>query len=805
MKLNGKESIRQVISSMTLEEKLTLLTGKTFFKTQEMEKYGIPSAYFLDGGTGASYMQMVLDVYFRLYPAQDAEAYSRVSKILAYLLAPSHLDGADEETMNVAEQILKELETYIPGGQLPGCFPPGIALAATWDAENIYKCARAVGRESHFYGIDVLLGTPNVNIQRDPMGGRVFEGYSEDPCLISKLAPAFVKGIEDEGIIANVKHFAANNQETNRRTVNEHISERALREIYLPGFKACVQDGGCKTVMSAYNAINDEFCAHNHWLLTKILRDEWGFDGFVVSDWGGAYDPVKAWSAGNDVIMPGPRPFDSVIKAVQSGELDEEKIDESLSRFLSVLLEMPAFKGRRYTSIDRDYSTKAAYESISEGMVLLKNLGVLPFSHDANLCFWGEHSKRFLESGGGSANVVTAESTSMLDTAALMLGRGHVTFEEIHPATDAVVITASSMGSEGFDRSVMDVDDKAMLLDAIAKAKRAGKKIVVILNVCGPVDVSDWEADADAILCVFFPGMQGGRAAAEVLLGKINPSGKLPITFPMCYRDCPSSDNFPGRGNEVWYGEGIMVGYRYYDYRDIEPRYPFGFGLSYTNFEITSAKLSKDVLDIGWEDDAVTLTVTLKNTGRTAGKEVIQVYVSQKNPTLVKPPKELKAFKKITLLPGEQKCVEFSLTKGELESYDDLLGKWYAEPDNYQILVGDSSRNITHVLELEATGWNINGLGADSSLREIAALPEALDTLIRFVPEGAVTKDEIALTLLFRSANTLSQYWKSKIEPELPGDEEQKAGVYKSLLKEMNRHRMAARSHAAFKNKRGRV
>jgi beta-glucosidase len=790
---------------MTLEEKLTLLTGKTFFKTQEMDKYGIPSAYFLDGGTGASYMQMVLDIYFRLYPVQDNEAYSRISKIIAYLLEPSHLESADAETKNVAGQILKDLETYIPDGQFPGCFPPGIVLAAIWDPENIYECARALGKESHFYGIDVLLGTPNVNVHRDPLGGRVFEGYSEDPCLISKLAPAFVKGVQDEGIIANVKHFAANNQETNRRTVNEHISERALREIYLPGFKACVQDGGCKTVMSAYNAINGEYCAHNHQLLTKILRDEWGFDGFVVSDWGGAYDQVKAWSAGNDVIMPGPRPFDSVVKAVQSGELEEAKIDESVARFLNVLLDMPVSKGYQYSSIDRGYSAKAAYESIKEGMVLLKNSGVLPFPHDVNLCFWGEHSKRFLESGGGSANVVTNESTSMLETAMLMLGKDHIMFEEIRPATDAVVITASSMGQEGFDRPAMDVNDKEMLLCAIAKAKNAEKKVIVILNICGPVDMSDWEADVDAILCVFIPGMQGGKAAAEALLGKINPSGKLPITFPMCYRDCPSSDNFPGRGNEVWYGEGIMVGYRYYDYRNVEPRYPFGFGLSYTSFEITDAKLSRDLLDLDREDDAVTLSVTLKNTGRIAGKEVVQVYISQGNPTLVKPPKELKAFKKIALLPGEQKSVEFLLTKRELESYDDLLERWYAEPDNYQILVGNSSRNISHVLELNAAGWNINGLGADSSLREIAALPEALDTLIRFAQEGAVTKDEIALTLLFRTTNTLSQYWKSKIEPKLSGDENQKAAVFKALLKEMNRYRIVARSHVDYKNRERKI
>jgi beta-glucosidase len=804
MELNDKTSIKGLIAEMTLEEKLGVLTGASMFTTPALERLGIPSIYYLDGGTGANYMQMVMDIYFRLNPVKDANVtilegssydLGKFGRIINCMMKPALSDSSNEnlnkdseEIKDDIKQIQNELESYVPNGQLPGCFPPGIVFGATWDPNNIYEAGRALGKEAHYYGIDVLLGSPNVNIHRDPLGGRLFEGYSEDPCLVSKLAPEFVKGIQDEGIIANVKHYAANNQETDRRTINEHIPERVLHEIYFPGFKACIQEGGCKSVMSAYNAINGKFCALNKWLLVDILRNEWGFKGFVVSDWGAAYDQIEAWDSGNDVDMPGPRPIDSVVSAVKTGKLDEKKIDESLERYLNIVLETPAMKGRKYTSIDRKGSSKAAYESIKEGMVLLKNNDVLPFSNKSNLCFWGSHSKRFIESGGGSANVYTGESTSMYDTVIEKLGESKVSFEDIRPDTNAVIITATSMGQEGFDRSSFDVDDKEMVMEAIGKAKASNKKIVIILNICGPVDVSDYEADADAILCVFIPGMEGGRAAAEVLLGEINPSGKLPVTFPKKYDDCPSSDNFPGRGKNLWYGEGLLVGYRYYDYRNVEPRYPFGFGLSYTNFKIISAVLLSNKIDLDKEGDNIVLNVIVKNTGHITGKEVVQVYISQKNPTIFKPLKELKAFKKIEIKPGEEKNVEIRLTKKDLESYDDQFKKWQAEPDEYQIMVGTSSQNITHILELDAEGWNPNGFGANSSLSEIYAVPQAMNVLTQFAPVNSITKEEIALALLFKGTESIGKYWKDTIEPKINESIERKEVIFKSFLKEINKY-----------------
>ena len=413
------------------------------------------------------------------------------------------------------------MKAIMPYEQQPGCFPPGMLLGATWDPKTVYDCGSAVGREMDAYKVDMVLGSPNVNIHRDPMNGRVFEGYSEDPCLAASLAPEFVKGLQAEGPIANVKHFAANNQETHRQNVDETIPLRALEEIYFPGFKACVQEGKVKSVMSAYNKINGTACAMNHWLLTDVLRGEWGFDGLVVSDWGAAYDQAKAIAAGNDLDMPGPRDIQPILDAVANGSLKMEEIDLAVSRMLQMLLDMPVMKGRKYDKIDPDYSKDVAYRCAEEGITLLKNDGLLPLKKDAKLSFFGNASKRFIESGGGSAKVHTKLTTSLMGTAKQIAGEDNVCFGEIKADTDVVVIAATAWGQEGWDRFEMDVapSEKEMLMTAVRDAKAAGKRVVVVLNVVGPVDVSDYEADADAILCVFYPGMEGGRVAAQILFG----------------------------------------------------------------------------------------------------------------------------------------------------------------------------------------------------------------------------------------------------------------------------------------------
>lgn len=797
MKLTDKNSIPAIIMEMSLREKLTLLTGVTYFKEAGMEKYGIPSVYYLDGGTGANFLQMVLDAYERVIKVKDKDdpalkkSLSKIPEYCDVLLHPEkEKDLTDPNKIREMKELRALFEEYVPKGELPGCFPPGIVFGASWESENVYESGKALAREAHYFGIDVLLGTPNVNIHRDPLAGRLFEGYSEDPCLTAKLSPVFVKGVQEEGIIADVKHFAANNQETNRRTVNEKIPMRALQEIYFPGFKACVQEGGCKTVMSAYNAINGEFCAHNRWLLTDVLRDEWGFDGFVVSDWNAAYDQVKAWKAGNDVDMPGPRNIDDVIKAVEDGELSEEQINESVRRYLTVLLEMPAMKGRKYDTLDRKGSSEAAYRSAKEALILLKNEnGTLPLKSDEGICFFGERSKQFIESGGGSANVITSESTSMYKTMLEKLGEEKVTFEKITDVTKSVVITVGVMGQESLDRTNMELpsDEKEMLMNALAQAKAAGKKTIVVLNVAGPVDVTDFVDEIDALVCVFIPGMEGGRAATDALLGEYSPSGKLPVTFPKRYRDVPSCGNFPGRNNEVWYAEGIFVGYRYYDYRGIEPRYPFGFGLSYTAFEISDVKVEKEVLDIDAENDGVRICATVENVGEMTGKEVVQFYVGEKNPILVKPPKELKGFEKVELNPGEKKQVSFMLTKKDLENYDEVTGKWQVQPDTYTVYVGNSSRNIVAEVEVEVQGWNPYGIMEDTTMGAIAGTKGALARLKELCPFGLVTGKEIQAQELYARSSTLKEFWDAKVRPVLSVSEEEKNARYEDVIREMNK------------------
>ena len=796
-KLIDKKSIDKVIGQMDIQEKIEVLTGSSLFFGKQMEKYGIPATYYLDGGTGANYFQMYLDCFCKNHKMTkeggdaifDVNSEAQIVPVLLELeMDKEKANKADEGTKRELALMKEKMKVYIPNGVMPGCFPPGILLGATWDRECIYNVGNALGKEANYYGIDVLLGTPNVNIHRDPLGGRVFEGYSEDPCLVAALAPELVKGVQEAGVLANVKHFAANNQETGRRGVNEMIQKRALYEIYFPGFKACVQEGGCRTVMSSYNSINGKPSAHNHWLLTEVLRDEWGFDGFVVSDWGGAYDQVQAFSAGNDIDMPGPRDVGKVVEAVKNGDLDEAVIDRALKRFLNMVLEMPAMTGRKTDKINIEESRKAAYEAVKEGIVLLKNeCGVLPLSKDSKVSFFGKKSKKFIESGGGSANVITDRTSNVFDCTADIIGQENLAFEKIYGDTDAVIITVGVIGQEGFDRASMEIDakDKKMLLSAIDEAKTAGKKIIVILNVCGPVSVLDFIDQIDALICVFIPGMEGGRAAADILFGNIVPCGKLPVTFPMEYKDCPTYGNFPGRDGEVWYAEGIMVGYRYYDFRNIEPMFPFGFGLSYTDFEISGLKLDSDKLDAG---GSIHVSVRVKNTGSRAGKEVVQLYVAHTHPTLIKPPKELKAFKKVFLKAGEEKTLEFTITRKELQSYDSGKNEWLVEPGHYEILLGNSSRNISQSAGIDVGGYNPYGVNGKTTLGQLVIIPGALEELLKHCPAGYLTKESVELSILFAATGELIDYWNKVIKPLFVDiSEEEKEERYQTMLKAMNK------------------
>lgn len=789
-KLESKASIPDLLRTLTVEEKLKLLTGRSLFLAGGLPEYGIPHPLFLDGGTGFNTMQMNLEAYFRAYEEANGEVAPESCPgaldgfgLTMGVMAKLEKDGEQNpEAGQMATRAAEILDATRPADRKLGCYPPGMFLGATMNPDVIYRCGEALGREASACHIDVLLGTPNVNLHRDPRCGRLFEGYSEDPCVVATLAPHFVRGVQDTGVVANVKHFAANNQETDRMGVDESISERALRELYLPGFRACV-DAGCKTVMSAYNQINGKPCAQNAWLLRDVLRKEWGFRGFVMSDWGAVYDRVEAQNAGNDVCMPGPRSIQALLAAVEDGRLSLETIDEACRNYLNILLEMPVLAGRRYTAIDCDYSMAAAYAAAAEGITLLKNDGLLPLSRESRVAFYGQRSKKFCESGAGSAQVATELSTNLFDATAEKIGAASVRFESVGPDTDCVVVTIGANGQEGADRPTMEMEpeDLPVLERAIGEAKAAGKPVVLVLNIAAPVDLCDFIDQVDAVLCVYLPGMAGGQAAADILFGDVNPSGKLPLTYPKHYRDTPTAVNFPGEYAAVTYGEGIYVGYRYYDKKRIEPLFPFGFGLSYTTFALTNLCVTPQVrFDQG---EQVEVAVDLSNTGHLAGSEVVQLYIADPESTLDKPVKELKGLKKVHLEPGETAKVRFTLSKEALASYDTKLREWTTEPGEYVAMVGTSARDIAQCASFQAICYNPYGLRETTEIAKLVADPTAIAVLKRHLPDC----DPMTLVnadIVFTPRAAFRDIWAKRFAPVISGTAEEKAAVFRAICRD---------------------
>ncbi len=750
-----KKNYKEIIEQMTLEEKARLVNGATFFGTAAIERLGISRLQLLDGGTGMNFEQLFGDYYSQMEEETNSTNGMMGSTVLSHVIDDYyHPEKLNEQELEVRSWIKERLESQTKSDYAPGCFPPGILLGATFNKEVVRAVGEALGAEADLFGVDILLGTPNVNIHRDPLNGRLFEGYSEDPCLVSELAPELVKGVQKFGVAANVKHFAANNQETNRVGINETISERALKEIYLPGFKACVQEGQAKTVMSAYNRINGVPCTECHWLLTEELRDNWGFDGMVVSDWGAVYHSVEALEAGNDLAMPGPIDGAPIVEAVKAGRLKEEVLNQTVERLLKLIddCKQDALEGQNKVSIgseevdlcareDGRYNqakllnatTKAAYDAAVEGIVLLKNENeTLPLCKDkvSKLVIAGSGAEQLLECGTGSAGITTNRTSSLTlglrerfgeDSIIVPEGKGYDYFNDMYSKEilgksqeitmnmeeiSHVVVVAKVSGMEGNDRNDLhlNLQDDMLMTELKELKKKKAFKVILVLNVCGPIETAPYEEFTDAIFVTFLPGMEGGRALADLMTGKVSPSGKLPITFPKRYEDTPTYLNFPGDGYEVNYGEGIYVGYRYYDKKKVEPAYYFGYGLSYTTFEIndlrieaTSANKTEQQISLqGVEtiafNEKVNVSVKVKNTGNITGAQVVQVYISDTDSTLPKPVKELKAFEKVWLQPGESKEITFTLRKEQFASYDMDYKEWIAEEGFYDILVATSSK-----------------------------------------------------------------------------------------------------------------
>jgi beta-glucosidase len=631
-------------------------------------------------------------------------------------------------------------------------FPVGSLLASTWDTALVKKAGMAIGSEVKEYGIDILLA-PALNIQRNSLGGRNFEYYSEDPLVSGSIAAAYVKGVQANGVGTSVKHFAVNNQETNRMLINSILSERVLREMYLKGFEQVVKEAKPWTVMSSYNKVNGVYTSESKELLTGILRNEWGFKGFVMSDWFGGNDAAAQIKAGNELLMPGtPEQEKELTDAAAAGSLNEKVLDASVEHILNIILGSPSFSKYKFSNKPDLTAHAAIARSIAaEGMVLLKNeQQTLPLKGSVKtIAAFGNTSYDFISGGSGSGDVNEAYTISLIQglaAAGYSLNEELKTFYETYITTakekrpkpksffemvppvaepettkdmidkmaklaDIAIITIGRNSGEFQDRKkeldfYLNEVEKALIKNVSESFHAVGKKVVVLINTGGVVETASWRDNADALLLTWQPGQEAGNAVADLLTGKINPSGKLAVSFPVKYEDEPSAKYFPGielskedvtgvfgmskgKPSEVRHGEGMYVGYRYYTSFGVQPAYEFGYGLSYTHFAFSKLKLSSRVFK-----GKLKISTTITNIGNRPGKEVAQLYLGAPSKNLDKPAVELKAFAKTVLLQaGQSQVISFELGAKDLASYDEQKAAWVAEEGNYVLSVGSSSAN----------------------------------------------------------------------------------------------------------------
>ena len=724
------DNIDEVLKAMTLEEKAKILVGgaNNFFSagavvgseaklvpgaagtTAEIARLGIPATVLTDGPAGV-----------RIDPTRE---------------------GTDQTFYATA-------------------FPIGTCLASTWNTDLIRQVGAAIGNETKEYRCDVILG-PGMNLHRNPLCGRNFEYYSEDPLLTGWIAAAYINGVQSEGVGVSAKHFAVNSQETDRTSVDERVSQRAARELYLRGFEIAVRESNPWTIMASYNKINGQFSMGNRDLLTSILREDWGYKGMVMTDWIGIREGLPTIAevhAGNDLMEPGQqKQIEEIIEGVKNGTLSIEDVDRNVRRMLEYIVKTPSF--HQYPASNKpDFKAHAAItrQTAGEGIVLLKNNGTLPWKSGQikTVALFGEKSYDFLSGGTGSGcvhppyvidmleglkNVGISSSATLTDIYRKYIEFAKVKFQaERHPAkwyqmemfgqqkypeisidpicisnevkvADAAIITIGRQAGEGVDRDIetefnLIPEEQALILNTCNAFHAAGKPVIVVINSGSVIETASWSNYPDAIICAWQPGMEGGNSVADILTGKVNPSGKLTMTWPIGVTDHPSTRNYPGTMDAYTFetsrlnglpgydytnhDEGIYVGYRHFDTRNVPVAYPFGFGLSYTTFSFNNLKIKQI------KNERVELQVTVKNTGSVSGKEVAQVYLRAPKGTLDKPMQELKGFAKTReLKPGESQTLTISIPIRLLASFDEAGSRWWLETGDYTFAVGSSSRDI---------------------------------------------------------------------------------------------------------------
>ena len=726
----GKSSIKDVISAMTLEEKARIVIGT--------------------GMSGFSGDSTVVGETKKIVPGAAGTTYP-----IPRLGIPSIVLADGPAGLRINSTREGDSATYY-------CthFPIGTLLASTWNEELIQTVGQAIGNEVLEYGADVLLA-PALNIHRNPLCGRNFEYYSEDPVVSGKIAAAYVKGVQSNGVGTSIKHFAANNQESNRMSNDSRVTPKALREIYLKGFEITVKESNPWTIMSSYNYINGIYASENSELLTNLLRQEWDYNGLVMTDWFGGKDAIAQMQAGNEMLQPGTdRQYESIIEGINNGTLSEDVLNKNIEKILELIIKTPRFNGYQFSNnpdlkVHADIKRKSAVE----GMVLLKNdNNTLPLCQsNQKIALFGCTSYDFIPGGTGSGNVNRAYTVSLLEglsnagykvdeklkdnyekyiidekakmkqddsrmAAFLPVQRpiemvpSQSVLNDLANKSDIALITIGRTSGEFIDRTVSDFslnDEERKLIENVSKTfQKEGKKAVVILNIGGVIETASWKSYPDAILLAWQAGQEGGNSVADVLSGKISPSGKLTMTFPIHYNDIASSSNFPKEGEKssmdftdhgekksernLWdytnYEENTYVGYRYFDSFNVPVSYPFGYGMSFAEFSYENP-------DFKTIDDKCIVSVDIMNNGKHAGKEVIQLYVSAPKGNSLTPNKELKAFAKTKeLQPGEKTTITLEVNKADLASYDEDLNSWITYNGDYQFKIGASSEDIKAVL-----------------------------------------------------------------------------------------------------------